>query len=142
MVNACPHCRGPLGTLRAPRGTHTQRSCESCGWVAMRVVGPYTERNRFTCLDCGSALQEVSTYTFVCLGCSNKFQYAFYTLVRPESYYANLPPPSGTEKRKPAQAKPVPAAEPPAQKAAAGVRAPSVPSRADGPPPRKRGPRS
>lgn len=141
MVNACPHCRGPLGTGRAPRGTHTQRSCESCGWVAMRVVGPYSERNRFTCLDCGSALREVSTYALTCLGCGNTFQYAFYTLVRPGSYYANLPPAGAGEKRKPIQAKPVPATEPPAPKVPAAVKAPSVPTRADGPPPRKRPPR-
>jgi len=133
MVNACPLCRGPLGTVRAPRGTHTQRSCESCGWVAMRVVGPYTGKNRFTCLDCGSALQEVSTYTLVCLGCSNKFQYAFYTLVRPESYYANLQPPTAIEKRKP-----VPAAEPPAPKAPAAAKAPRPSRPPNPPPPRKR----
>lgn len=138
MVNACPHCRGPLGTVRAPRGTHTQRSCESCGWVAMRVVGPYAGKNRFTCLDCGSALQEVSTYTLICLGCSNKFQYAFYTLVRPESYYANLPPPGAIEKRKPIRAKPVPAAEPPAPKAPAAAKAPRPSSPSNPPPPRKR----
>jgi len=138
MVNACPHCRGPLGTLRAPRGTHTQRSCESCGWVAMRVVGPYADRSRFTCLDCGSALQEVSTYTFLCLGCSNKFQYAFYTLVRPESYYANLPPPGATEKRKPIQAKPVPAAEPPEPKVPAVAQSPRSPTQTNAPPSRKR----
>jgi hypothetical protein len=109
----------------------------------MRVVGPYTGKNRFTCLDCGSALQEVSTYTLVCLGCSNKFQYAFYTLVRPESYYANLQPPSAIEKRKPIRAKPVPAAaEPPAPKAPAAAKAPRPSSPSNPPPPRKRSQRS
>ncbi len=141
MVNACPRCRGPLGTVRAPRGTHTQRSCESCGWVAMRVVGPYADRNRFTCLDCGSALQEVSTYTLVCLGCSNKFQYAFYTLVRPESYYANLPPAGAGEKRKPIVAKPIPAAEPAVPKLPAAAKAPHPSRPPNPPPPRKRPPR-
>jgi hypothetical protein len=104
----------------------------------MRVVGPYTGKNRFTCLDCGSALQEVSTYTLVCLGCSNKFQYAFYTLVRPESYYASLPPASAIEKRTPVPAKPVPAAEPPAPKAPAAAKAPRPSSPSNPPPPRKR----
>jgi hypothetical protein len=107
----------------------------------MRVVGPYAGKNRFTCLDCGSALQEVSTYTLVCLGCSNKFQYAFYTLVRPESYYANLPPPGAIEKRKPIVAKPIPAAEPAAPKLPAAAKAPHPSRPPNPPPPRKRPPR-